>query len=204
MKNKNTKKTILLATSNVGKLKEFQAILDTSKYNLISLDSQNIQLPEETGLTFVENALIKARAACHASGLPSLADDSGLVVPALNGAPGIYSARFAGEDATDLDNREKLLNEIKHLPLEQRQAYFHCVIVFMAHENAPIPSIAQASWDGVIINTPRGTNGFGYDPIFYLPSIGKTAAELLPEEKNQLSHRALALQELRNTFLKII
>lgn len=204
MTSKKSPKIILLATSNKGKLKEFQTILNSNHYNLVSLDSQNIQLPEETGLTFVENALIKARATCRASGLPSLADDSGLVVPALNGAPGIYSARFAGENATDLENCEKLLNEIKHVPLEQRQAYFHCAIVFMTNENDPIPFIAQASWHGVIIDTPRGVNGFGYDSLFYIPSLEKTAAELLSQKKNKISHRALALQQLQNIFIKII
>lgn len=195
-------KTILLATSNKGKLKEFQAILETNKYNLVSLDSQNIQLPEETGLTFVENALLKARAACHASGLPSLADDSGLIVPALNGAPGIYSARFAGKEATDLENREKLLKEIQSLPSENRTAYFQCVIVFMKNENDPVPYIAQASWQGIITDKPYGTHGFGYDPIFYLIDLKKTAAELLPEVKNQISHRALALQKLKKYLIQ--
>lgn len=195
-------KTILLATSNKGKLKEFQAILEANKYNLVSLYSKNIQLPEETGLTFVENALLKARAACHASGLPSLADDSGLIVPALNGAPGIYSARFAGKEATDLENREKLLKEIQSLPSENRTAYFQCVIVFMKNENDPVPYIAQASWQGIITDKPQGTHGFGYDPIFYLTDLKKTAAELLPEVKNQISHRALALQKLKKYLIQ--
>jgi XTP/dITP diphosphohydrolase len=193
--------TLLLATSNKGKLKEFQAILDSEEYNLVSLDLINIHLPEETGLTFVENALLKARAACHASGLPSLADDSGLIVPALNGAPGIYSARFAGKEATDEENREKLLREIQSIPVERRQAYFQCVIVFMKNEQDPAPYIAQASWHGIITDIPKGTHGFGYDPMFYLPDLKKTAAELLPEVKNQLSHRALALQKIQQALV---
>lgn len=194
-------KTLLLASSNQGKLKEFQAIIDPALYHLIPLDTHKITLPEETGLTFVENALIKARAACVASGLPSIADDSGLIVPALNGAPGIYSARFAGNHASDQENREKLLQEMQSLSPPQRQAYFQCVIVLMENENDPVPLIAQASWHGIIAEAPRGTQGFGYDPIFYLPELGKTAAELMPEEKNMLSHRAQALQQLQKNFL---
>ncbi len=197
MKNPSIPRTVLLATSNKGKLKEFQEMLEINHYHLISLESKNISLPEETGLTFVENALIKARAACRASGLPSLADDSGLIVPALNGEPGIYSARFAGNNATDQDNRKKLLKEIQHIQPEQWQAYFHCVIVFMRDENDPVPYITQASWHGMITNTPKGSNGFGYDSIFYVPSLRKTAAELSSEEKNTISHRALALRELK-------
>lgn len=193
--------TLLVATSNPGKLKEFQAMLDSSRYTLIPQDAQHIPPAEETGLTFIENALIKARAACLASGLPSLADDSGLVVPALGGAPGIYSARFAGKNATDQENREKLLTQIQSVPMSQRQAFFYCAIVLVQSPNDPTPVIAQAAWHGVIANEPQGENGFGYDRIFYIPSLNCTAAELSPEEKNKLSHRAQALKHLK-TCLK--
>lgn len=191
---------ILLASSNPGKLKEFQAILNSTQYQLIPQETQNIASAEETGSTFLENALIKARAACCASGLPAIADDSGLVVPALNGAPGIYSARFAGIGANDQKNIEKLLHEMHQIPAEKRQAYFHCTLVFLRSEKDPDPIIAQACWDGIINEAPRGQNGFGYDPIFYIPSFNCTSAELSPEEKNRHSHRAKALQLLQQKF----
>ena len=189
-------KNILLATSNLGKLKEFQDILNPTKYHLTTLDTHKIQLPEETGSTFVENAIIKSRAACQASGLPSIADDSGLIVPVLKGAPGIYSARFAGKEATEEENREKLLRDMKNIPEPSRHAYFQCVIVFMESAIDPAPLIAQASWHGIIADTPRGENGFGYDSLFYVPVLKRTAAELSSDEKNTQSHRALALQQL--------
>lgn len=185
--------TMVLASKNPGKLKEFQAILDPTQYSLI-LQKDEALSPEETGLTFIENALIKARAVCRATGLPAIADDSGLIVPALKGEPGIYSARYAGEHATDHDNREKLLQAIQSVSPQERHAYFQCAIVLLKSENDPVPIIAQASWHGMIIDTPKGNNGFGYDALFYLPSLSCTAAELSPEEKNQLSHRAQALR----------
>lgn len=191
---------ILLATSNKGKLKEFQAILNPKKYTLISQETQSIPSAEETGLTFIENALIKARTACQASGLPSMADDSGLVIPALQGAPGIYSSRFAGEHATDEQNRQKLLQEIQKIPEFNRQAYFYCAIVFLLSENDPTPLIAEAAWYGSITEKTAGQNGFGYDSIFYIPSLECTAAELSPKEKNQISHRAQALKKLQQLF----
>lgn len=184
---------IVLASKNPGKLKEFQAILDPKKYALILQDGDTMA-PEETGLTFVENALIKARAVCRATGLPAIADDSGLIVPALDGAPGIYSARYASIHATDQENREELLQEIQSISSQKRQAYFHCAIVLLQNENDPVPLIAQASWHGMITDKPQGNNGFGYDALFYLPSLNCTAAELSPEEKNRSSHRAQALQ----------
>lgn len=186
---------IVLASKNSGKLKEFQAILDRKKYVLI-LQDDNVLSPEETGLTFIENAFIKARAVCRATGLPAIADDSGLIVPALNGAPGIYSARYAGIHANDQDNREKLIQAIQSIPPQKRHAYFQCAIVLLKSENDPVPLIAQASWHGMMTDTPKGTHGFGYDALFYLPSLNCTAAELLPEEKNRISHRAQALKEL--------
>lgn len=186
---------IVLASKNSGKLKEFQAILDRKKYVLI-LQDDNVLSPEETGLTFIENAFIKARAVCRATGLPAIADDSGLIVPALNGAPGIYSARYAGIHANDQDNREKLIQAIQSIPPQKRHAYFQCAIVLLKSENDPVPLIAQASWHGMMTDMPKGTHGFGYDALFYLPSLNCTAAELLPEEKNRISHRAQALKEL--------
>ncbi len=194
-------KTLLLASSNLGKLKEFQEILGSNQYTLIPQDSKNIISPEETGFTFVENALIKSRAACRASGLPAIADDSGLVVPALNGEPGIYSARYAGNKATDKDNREKLCQAIQEVSHSDRHAYFHCTIVLLRSENDPVPIIAEANWHGIILDTPRGKNGFGYDSLFYIPSLDCTAAELSSEEKNKISHRGLALEKFQKKNL---
>lgn len=190
-------KVILLATTNTGKLKEFQAILNGSKYTLVT---QALPTVEETGLSFIENALLKARAACHFSGLPAITDDSGLVVPALNGAPGIYSSRYAGVNVSEEENRQKLLQEIVAIPSCKRQAYFYCSIVLLRHEKDPTPLIAQATWQGEIIETPRGSNGFGYDSLFYIPALHCTAAELSPEEKNTISHRGQALQALQSVL----
>ena len=151
---------------------------------------------EESGLTFVENALLKARNAAKHSGLPAIADDSGLEVDALNGAPGIYSARFAGPDASDADNNTKLLTELANVTDRERTARFQCVLVYLRHENDPVPLICQGSWEGTILHTPQGENGFGYDPLFYIASENCSSAELPPEQKNQLSHRAQALRQL--------
>lgn len=193
----NATNPILLASSNAGKLSETKAILRDLPYTCIALDLEKITLPEETGETFVENALIKARAACNASGLPAIADDSGLIVPALDGAPGIYSARFAGSHATDKENCDKLLQTMRGFTTSQRQAYFHCTFVFMRHANDPVPLIAEGSWHGIIAETPQGDHGFGYDPLFYIPALGCTSASLSMKEKNTLSHRAMALNQLK-------
>ncbi|NOY62922.1 MAG: RdgB/HAM1 family non-canonical purine NTP pyrophosphatase, partial [Gammaproteobacteria bacterium] len=156
------------------------------------------QVPEaeETGLTFVENAIIKARNAAHHTGLPAIADDSGIEVDALKGAPGIYSSRFAGVDATDKENVAHLLDALKALPDDQRSARFQCVLVYLEHENDPTPLIAQGSWEGTILHQPTGEGGFGYDPIFYVPTHQCTSAELPADEKNRISHRGQALQRL--------
>jgi XTP/dITP diphosphohydrolase len=185
---------IVLASSNEGKVKEIQAMMKDLNVNIV-LQSQ-FQIPdvEETGLSFIENALIKARHASQISSLPALADDSGLVVDALQGAPGIYSARYARKGATDKENIDKLLQTMKSLPTQQRHAHFYCVIAFVRHSCDPVPLICQAKWDGVILDAPKGQNGFGYDPVFYIPSLHSTAAQLNPEQKNTLSHRAKALQ----------
>ena len=151
---------------------------------------------EETGLTFVENALIKARHAALITGLPAIADDSGLAVAALCGAPGIYSARYAGTKAKAHDNIKKILMELKDIPDENRHASFHCLLVFLSHAKDPTPLVCDGKWSGIILHSPKGENGFGYDPIFYVPEQKQTAAELSPSLKNQISHRGMALQSL--------
>ncbi|MBI2790658.1 MAG: RdgB/HAM1 family non-canonical purine NTP pyrophosphatase [Gammaproteobacteria bacterium] len=185
---------IVLASSNKGKVKEIQEMMKNLDVSIVPQSEFHVSVVEETGLSFVENALIKARHASQSTHLPAIADDSGLVVDALQGAPGIYSARFAKIDATDKENIDKLLEEMKFLSKEQRQAHFYCALAFVLHERDPVPLICQAKWDGVILEAPIGENGFGYDPIFYIPSLHCTSAQLSPDIKNTLSHRAKALQ----------
>ena len=187
-------KKIVLASSNLGKLAEFNALFGPLGIELISQQALGIPPAPEPYLTFVENALTKARQASTISGLPSLADDSGICVEALDGAPGIHSARFAGPDATDTQNNEHLLHLMKNHT--NKRARYVCALVFIRHPNDPEPIIASGSWNGEIIESPRGAYGFGYDPFFLLPDLGQTAAELLPALKNKISHRALAMQEL--------
>ncbi len=189
---------IILASGNKGKIKEIQATL---KGHLIIPQSEfNVVEAEETGSTFVENAIIKARnAALHCSS-PAIADDSGLVVDALNGAPGVISARYAGDGASDRQNLLKLLQELEDIPPEQRSARFVCVIVFMRHANDPLPLIAQGTWEGTILKRPVGDNGFGYDPVFWVPAHRQASAELNPEQKNAISHRGQALSILTAMF----
>jgi XTP/dITP diphosphohydrolase len=187
---------IVLATNNAGKLRELQALLEPLAFEVVPLGQFTSEAVEETGLTFVENAILKARHAAHAAKLPALADDSGLEVDALHGAPGIYSARYAGEHASDTDNLDKLLSELRGRPIEQRTARYCCALAFLRWDRDPFPVISQASWEGRIIETPRGRGGFGYDPIFELPELRVTAAELPAAEKNRISHRGLALREL--------
>ena len=187
-------KKIVLASSNLGKLAEFNALFGPLGIELISQQALGIAPAPEPYLTFVENALTKARQASTISGLPSLADDSGICVEALDGAPGIHSARFAGPDATDTQNNEHLLHLMKNHT--NKRARYVCALVFIRHPNDPEPIIASGSWNGEIIESPRGAYGFGYDPFFLLPDLGQTAAELLPALKNKISHRALAMQEL--------
>jgi XTP/dITP diphosphohydrolase len=189
---------IVLASGNQGKLEEFKALL--SPYEFTVLPQSDFQVPdvEETGLSFVENAIIKARHAARISGFPALADDSGITIDALHGAPGIYSARFAGEQASDADNINKALTQLKDTPPAQRGAAFHCVLVLMRHPEDPIPLICHGQWRGSILEAPRGENGFGYDPVFQVPEHQCSAAELTREMKNRISHRGQALQQLVN------
>jgi XTP/dITP diphosphohydrolase len=185
---------IVLASSNPGKIREIQAIL--SEHPIVAQSAFNVVDAEETGSTFVENAIIKARNAALHCRLPAIADDSGLVVDALNGAPGVISARYAGIGASDQDNLEKLLRELEGIPDELRTARFICVMVFMEHAQDPCPVIAQGVWEGRILRQAVGENGFGYDPVFWVPSHHCSSAELTPADKNSLSHRGQALAAL--------
>jgi XTP/dITP diphosphohydrolase len=192
---------IILASGNQGKIKEIQAIL--KGHPIVPQSQFNVEEVEETGTTFVENAIIKARNAASYCNLPSIADDSGLVVDALKGAPGVISARYAGVGASDQDNLLKLLKDLENIPAEQRTARFVCVIVFMRHANDPLPIIAQGTWEGRILAESIGDNGFGYDPVFWVPTYQKSSAELPPEIKNSLSHRGQALQQLTNSIQQL-
>lgn len=186
---------LVIATGNENKLAEIRAILP-SGFNPVSQKSLGVTDASETGLTFIENAIIKARHAASLSGLPAIADDSGLEVASLGGAPGIYSARYAGQGATDAENNEKLLRDLREVAPPGRQARFQCVMVMLKHEFDPVPVIAQGTWEGEILQAPRGKNGFGYDPLFYVPDLDQTAAELDADTKNRLSHRGQALNTL--------
>jgi XTP/dITP diphosphohydrolase len=185
---------IVLASNNPGKIREIQALLPDCS---VIPQSEFVQSEvEETGITFVENALLKARHAAQHSHLPVLADDSGLAVDALGGAPGIFSARYAGVGASDQDNVDKLLVELEGVSLEERTARFICVIVLIEHADDPVPVIAQGTWEGRILSHPTGSNGFGYDPVFWVPGHNCSSAELAAEVKNSLSHRGQALRQL--------
>ncbi len=185
---------IVLASGNPGKIGEIQALL--VDHPIVAQSAFNVPEAQETGSTFVENAIIKARnAALHCS-LPAIADDSGLVVDALSGAPGVISARYAGVGASDQANLQKVLDELKGIPDQQRTARFICVMVFMEHANDPTPLIAQGIWEGQVLHQPTGENGFGYDPIFWVPEQQCTSAQLTAAVKNSLSHRAQALKQL--------
>lgn len=190
-------KELVLASHNAGKLVEMQAILADLPLRISSAAGRGLGDVEETGLTFVENALLKARAACVATGLPALADDSGLIVDALGGAPGLYSARYAGYPTDAAANNAKLLAAMADVPDGQRSARFHAVIVLLRHAEDPQPIICEGQWEGEIVRTPRGQHGFGYNPVFLDPRHGLTAAEMDPALKNALSHRALALAALK-------
>ncbi|WP_024550814.1 XTP/dITP diphosphatase [Siccibacter turicensis] len=187
---------VVLATGNAGKVRELAALLADFGLDIIAQTELGVDSADETGLTFIENAILKARHAARITGLPAIADDSGLAVDALGGAPGIYSARYAGEEATDRQNLEKLLAALESVPDDKRQAQFHCVLVYLRHAEDPTPLVCHGSWAGVIARTPAGEGGFGYDPIFYVPSVGKTAAELSRDEKSAISHRGQALKLL--------
>lgn len=187
---------IVLASGNAGKIRELQEMLTELDMQVVPQRELNIGDIEETGLCFVENAILKARHAASESGLPAIADDSGLEVDLLNGAPGIYSARFAGETATDASNNRKLLELLGDAPLQQRSARYQCVIVYMRHATDPTPIICQGSWEGHIALEAKGDGGFGYDPLFYLQELNCHAAEIDKQQKNLISHRGKAMAEL--------
>lgn len=187
-------KQLVLASNNPGKLREFSALLATVDFEVLPQARFNVPEAEEPHGTFVENAIAKARHASKLTGLPALADDSGICVEALGGAPGVYSARFAGEPKSDQRNNEKLIADLAGKG--DRRAHYYCILVFVRHADDPQPIIAEGEWWGEIIDTPRGQNGFGYDPYFWLPEFGCTAAELASEKKNGVSHRGIALSRL--------
>ncbi|MDK1236463.1 XTP/dITP diphosphatase [Cronobacter turicensis] len=187
---------VVLATGNAGKVRELASLLQEFGLDVVAQTELGVESAEETGLTFIENAILKARHAAEVTGFAAIADDSGLSVDALGGAPGIYSARYAGSDASDQENLEKLLVALHDVPDEQRQAQFHCVLVYMRHADDPTPLVFHGVWSGVITRAPAGQGGFGYDPIFFVPTLGKTAAELTREEKSAISHRGQALKLL--------
>lgn len=191
---------LIFASHNPGKIKELQARFRQLNIEVVPQNQLGVNDIEEVGLTFVENAILKARHACHKTGLPALADDSGLEVPALGGEPGIYSARYAGKQATSKDNIKKLLHELEKVPELGRSANFRCVLVFMLHEKDPAPLICEGTWHGTILSEPLGEQGFGYDPIFYDVDLKCSAAQLPIEIKNQISHRGKALTVLLETL----
>lgn len=188
---------VVLASGNRGKVQELQEMLADLAIEIVPQSDFEVPEIEETGLTFVENAILKARNAAQHTGLPAIADDSGLEVDALQGAPGIYSARFAGETASDADNNAKLLAQLAGTPEAERSARFQCLLVFMRHAGDPTPLISQGSWEGRIAFAAKGDNGFGYDPLFYIPQLDCHSAELEKIRKNRLSHRGKALAGLK-------
>jgi XTP/dITP diphosphohydrolase len=187
---------IVLASNNAGKVREINQLLASRQIEVVPQSVFGVPEVEETGRSFVENAILKARNAAEHSGLAAIADDSGIEVDALRGAPGIYSARFAGPGASDAANLERLLEALEGVPEAERGARFQCLMVYMRHAEDPTPIICQGTWEGVISRSPAGDNGFGYDPVFWVPSQGCTAAQLPAEVKNRLSHRGQALQKL--------
>lgn len=189
-------RTVVLATGNEGKVREMQALLETLGITVKPQSAFNVTEADETGLTFVENAILKARNACQQTGHPAIADDSGLEVDALGGQPGIYSARFAGPTASDADNNQKLLNSLDGLTSSERSARFRCVLVYMRHAKDPAPIICQGVWNGRILHKPAGDGGFGYDPLFWVEQHGCSSAELSKAQKNAISHRGQALTAL--------
>jgi len=189
--------SIVLASNNAGKVRELTELLAGARIRVVPQGDFGVPEADETGLSFVENAILKARNAAQHSGLPAIADDSGLEVDALHGAPGIYSARYAGVGASDADNVVKLLHALESVPESERTARFQCVMVYMRHAADPTPLICQGAWEGRILFAPQGENGFGYDPVFYVPTEGRSAAELESAVKNGLSHRGQALRQLR-------
>lgn len=198
-----SKDKIVLASGNVGKVREVGELLEGLSINVLPQSEFSVPEAEETGLTFIENALLKARNAAYHTGLAAIADDSGIAVDVLQDRPGIYSARFAGVGASDNENFEKLIELVKPFPQAQRTARFICSMVYLRHENDPVPVIAEGVWEGHLVIEPQGENGFGYDPIFYVPSQQCTSAQLTPEIKNKLSHRGQALKQLLGRLSKV-
>ncbi len=193
-------KKIVLATGNQGKVREMADLLSEFGFDVVAQTELNVSDVAETGTTFIENAIIKARHAAKETGFAAIADDSGLEVDYLKGAPGIYSARYSGEGATDQKNLEKLLDAMQGVPEQQRTARFHCVLVLMRHENDPTPIVCHGKWEGRILTEAQGENGFGYDPVFFVPEDNCASAELEPTRKKQLSHRGKALKQLFATL----
>ncbi len=193
---------IVLASGNAGKVREINKLFAGSGIEIIPQSEFNVPDVAETGTTFVENAIIKARHAAEYTGLPAISDDSGIEVDALNSRPGVYSARYAGEGCNDLDNNNKMLEELKGVPEAERTARYQCLIVFMRSHTDPVPLITQASWEGRILEAPQGDGGFGYDPIFYVPTHNCSGGELPLDIKNTLSHRAIALKAMLEEFKK--
>ena len=194
---------VVLASGNKGKLRELASLLAPFGFDLVAQNTLGVETPPETGHTFAENALLKARYAAAATTLPALADDSGIEVDALGGRPGIYSARYAGEGASDEDNLRKMLGEMRDVPAAQRTARYQCVIAYVTTPNDPRPLLATGTWEGTLISEPRGLGGFGYDPIFVPRGFDQTAAELEAGVKNSLSHRGQALQVLVTQLQKL-
>lgn len=184
---------VVLASGNQGKVRELSGLLKAQNIEVLAQSEFNLESPEETGLTFIENALIKARYAAEQTGLPAIADDSGISIPALKGAPGIYSARYAGENASDQANIDLVLKNLNGVEKSRRAAVFNCVLVYLRHADDPIPIVCHGQWQGVITESQHGEGGFGYDPIFWVPEKNCTAAELTKAEKNAISHRGKAL-----------
>lgn len=195
-------KTLVLATSNRGKLAELQPLLAGCGFSLVTQAQLGVTDAIEDGHTFIENALIKARHACTVTGLPALADDSGLIVDALDGAPGLITAHYAGVHGDSAANIAKLLAEMRHVPADRRTARFYSCIVLLRHAGDPQPLIAEGIWEGLVLEAPRGSGGFGYDPVFFDPRLQAGAAELPPETRNRVSHRAHALEQLRGRLAR--
>lgn len=195
-------KKLILASGNPGKLRELSSLLEPLEFQLHPQSDFDVPEVPETGTTFVENAIIKARNAAQHTGLPAVADDSGIEVDALDGSPGVYSARFSGVDATDDANNALLVEKLRDIPSGQRTARYRAVIVYMRHAGDPSPIICEGSWEGLIRLEPQGEGGFGYDPYFYLPDLGCTSAELSAEDKNRLSHRGQALRQLLKSLAR--
>jgi XTP/dITP diphosphohydrolase len=202
MTTENDMTRVVLASGNPGKIRELTALLGPAGIEILPQSQWTVPECDETGLTFVENAILKARNASQHTGLPAIADDSGIEVDALQGRPGIYSARYSGPDADDQSNNIKLLARMEQVPDERRTARFRCVMAFLTHAEDPSPILAEGGWEGMIARAPAGSGGFGYDAVFYLPEYGCNAAELPAEVKNRISHRAQAVQAMVGRLIR--